>query len=48
MDGWNTIPGKEVRQHGGLQDPFGRRDEHAVRVLKRFSQAMYGLAADGR
>ena len=24
MDGWKSIPGKEVRQHSGLQDPFGR------------------------
>jgi hypothetical protein len=42
IDTWNTMPGKAVRQHSGLQDPLGRRYEPVVQALKTFSQEMYG------
>lgn len=44
MDGWKTIPGKELRQHSGLQDPFGRRYEPMMAALSSFSDAMYDIA----
>ena len=45
MDTWDTMPGKEARQHSGLQDPFGRRYEPIVRAVKTISSEMYDLAA---
>lgn len=45
VDSWRGMPGKEIRQHSGLQDPFGNRYEPMVRALKGFSGRMYELAA---
>jgi hypothetical protein len=44
MDGWNTIPGKELRQHSGVQDPFGHRYPEMVKALSTISREMYTLA----
>ena len=44
MDGWKTIPGKEMRQHSGLQDPFGNRYQPMVAALSSFSDEMYDVA----
>jgi len=43
MDGWKTIPGKELRQHSGLQDPFGKRYQPMVGALSGIAEEMYGL-----
>jgi hypothetical protein len=40
MDSWKTMPGKEVRQHSGLQDPFGRRYDAMVSVSKRIADSV--------
>lgn len=45
MDSWKAMPGKEMRQHAGLQDPFGNRHEPMVRALKGFAARLYGVAA---
>lgn len=44
MDSWKTYPGQEIRQHGGLQDPFGQHCEPMVETLARFSVEMYDVA----
>ena len=44
MDGWKGIPGKEIRQHSGLQDPFGRLHSPIIEAFSDFSQRMYALA----
>ena len=48
MDGWKTIPGKELRQHSGLQDPFGNRYAPMVKALSTISQEMYSIAISCR
>ena len=44
MDGWKSIPGKEVRQHSGLQDPFGTLHAPMVTAFAEFSRKMYSIA----
>ena len=44
MDGWKTIPGKEMRQHSGLQDPSGNRYRPMVAAFSTFSDEMYDIA----
>jgi hypothetical protein len=44
MDGWKTIPGKELRQHSGVQDPFGRRYAPMVAALSSIAKEMYHVA----
>ncbi|MFZ5830769.1 MAG: hypothetical protein ACOY3P_11810 [Planctomycetota bacterium] len=44
MDGWNTIPTKEVRQHSGLQTPFGERYEPMLQAFSTLSRELYEIA----
>jgi hypothetical protein len=38
MDSWKLMPGKEVRQHSGLMDPFGRRYRPMVDACARIAK----------
>ena len=44
MDSWSAMPGKEMRQHAGLVDPFGNRHEPMLRALNTCSAEIYRFA----
>jgi len=45
VETWKTMPKKGFKQHGGIQDPFGRNFEPLRTTLADFSKRMYRLAA---
>ena len=47
MDGWKTLPGREIRQHSGLQDPFGNLYRPTVDAFVQFCERMYAVALEG-
>ena len=47
MDGWKTLPGREIRQHSGLQDPFANLYRPMVDAFSQFSERMYAVALGG-
>jgi len=44
MDSWKAMPGKEIRQHAGLQDPFGQRHAPMLHALSGFARELYRVA----
>ncbi len=45
VETWKTMPRKEFKQHGGIQDPFGENYEPLRETLNGFSGRMYRAAA---
>jgi hypothetical protein len=44
MDSWRDMPGKEMRQHAGLVDPFGNRHQPMLKALRTCSAEIYEIA----
>jgi len=45
VETWKSMPKKQIKQHGGIQDPFGRNYEPLRTTLDEFSRRMYRVAS---
>ena len=44
VETWKMMPRKQFKQHGGIQDPFGKNYEPLRSTLEGFSKRMYQVA----
>ncbi len=44
MDSWKSFPRQALKQHAGLQDPFGNYHQPMLEAFSDFSQRMYKVA----